>query len=281
MLVLGIGNSAMRHRRRDLAVVEHDLPGHAPRRLRDPQVLRRQPRDQLAPEWLISRLPLALAAPDVRAGRSRGEGPPRGLRAADAGPQARRGPPHGVVGPPTRASATGASRSSRTSSGSRATRVRFVDGSVEQIDRSSSAPGYRITLPVLRPRRDRPARGQRSQLYRRVVPPDLPGLYFIGLVQPLGAIMPMAELQSEWVADLLEGGATLPAPAEMTAEISREEQEMRERYVASEAPHDPGGFSPVHEAAGGRAAPRPLERERGPAAPTRARATHAVAIAHT
>ena len=70
-------------------------------------------------------------------------------------------------------------------------------------------------------------------LYRRVVPPERPGLYFIGLVQPLGAIMPVAELQSKWVADLLEGRAALPEEAEMRAEIEREEREMRERYVAS------------------------------------------------
>ena len=34
-------------------------------------------------------------------------------------------------------------------------------------------------------------------LYRRVVDPDHPGLYFVGLIQPLGAIMPLAELQAE------------------------------------------------------------------------------------
>ena len=45
--------------------------------------------------------------------------------------------------------------------------------------------------------------------------PDHPGLYFIGLVQPLGAIMPLAEAQAEWVADLLEGSAALPSCDEM------------------------------------------------------------------
>ena len=45
-----------------------------------------------------------------------------------------------------------------------------------------------------------------------MVHPELPGLYFIGLVQPLGAIMPIAEAQSEWIADMLEGKASLPGP---------------------------------------------------------------------
>ena len=50
-------------------------------------------------------------------------------------------------------------------------------------------------------------------LYRRVVSVEHPGLYFIGLIQPLGAIMPLAEAQAEWVADLLGGRGTLPAPS--------------------------------------------------------------------
>ena len=43
-----------------------------------------------------------------------------------------------------------------------------------------------------------------------MVSPEHPGLYFIGLLQPLGAIMPIAEAQSEWIADVLEGKVGLP-----------------------------------------------------------------------
>ena len=60
-----------------------------------------------------------------------------------------------------------------------------------------------------------------------------PGLYFIGFIQPLGAIMPLAEAQSEWVADLLGGRGTLPSPSEMRAEIAEAERRMRKRYIAS------------------------------------------------
>ena len=45
----------------------------------------------------------------------------------------------------------------------------------------------------------------RLPLYRRVVSVERPGLYFIGFIQPLGPIMPLAEAQCEWVADLLGG----------------------------------------------------------------------------
>ena len=70
-------------------------------------------------------------------------------------------------------------------------------------------------------------------LYRRVVHPDRPGLWFIGLIQPLGAIMPIAEAQSEWLADVLEGRAALPEPDEMKKAIERDDRRMRKRYVAS------------------------------------------------
>ena len=70
-------------------------------------------------------------------------------------------------------------------------------------------------------------------LYRRVVHPDHPGLYFIGLIQPLGAIMPLAEVQAEWVGDLVTGDAALPPVAEMRRQIASYDEKLRKRYVAS------------------------------------------------
>jgi hypothetical protein len=45
--------------------------------------------------------------------------------------------------------------------------------------------------------------------------------------------MPLAEAQAEWIADLLAGGATLPAAGEMKREISQEERRQAKRFVAS------------------------------------------------
>jgi dimethylaniline monooxygenase (N-oxide forming) len=61
----------------------------------------------------------------------------------------------------------------------------------------------------------------------------VPGLYFIGLVQPLGAIMPISERQSELAPDHLQGRYALPEPAEMDAEIDRHRKAVAKRYVAS------------------------------------------------
>jgi len=110
--------------------------------------------------------------------------------------------------------------------------VRFVDGSVEEIDLVVYCTGYKISFPFFAGELIS-ATENRLPLYRRVVSVEHPGLYFIGLIQPLGAIMPLAEAQAEWVGDLLDGSGTLPPPAQMRAEISAAEEKMKKRYVAS------------------------------------------------
>src|SRR5215472_3586756 len=108
-------------------------------------------------------------------------------------------------------------------------RVRFRDGSTEQVDVVIYCTGYKISFPFLRGSLIG-ARDGEIPLYRRVAAPALPGLYFIGLVQPIGAIMPVAEAQSQWVADLLEGRAALPPVPEMNREITRYRRAIARRY---------------------------------------------------
>ena len=110
--------------------------------------------------------------------------------------------------------------------------VRFVDGSEEEIDLVVYCTGYKITFPFFDESLISAADNQ-LPLYRRVASVEHPNLYFIGLIQPLGAIMPLAEAQAEWVADLLGGRGTLPSPNEMRTEIAEAEKKMKKRYVAS------------------------------------------------
>jgi thioredoxin reductase len=110
--------------------------------------------------------------------------------------------------------------------------VRFEDGSEEEIDLVVYCTGYRISFPFFADDL-LAAKDNRLQLYRRVVSVEHPGLYFIGFIQPLGAIMPLAEAQAEWVADVIGGRGTLPPRGEMEAEIGNSEAQMRKRYIAS------------------------------------------------
>jgi cation diffusion facilitator CzcD-associated flavoprotein CzcO len=110
--------------------------------------------------------------------------------------------------------------------------VRFVDGSEEEIDLVVYCTGYKMTFPFFDPAVFA-APDNRLPLYRRVASVERPGLYFVGFIQPLGPIMPLAEAQVEWVADLLGARATLPPAAEMRKEIETEEAKMKKRFVAS------------------------------------------------
>ena len=110
--------------------------------------------------------------------------------------------------------------------------VRFADGTEEEVDLVVYCTGYKVTFPFFAPEVFA-APENRLPLYRRVVSPERPGLYFIGFIQPLGPIMPLAEAQCEWIADLLAGRVPLPLPEEMRREIASEERKMQKRYVTS------------------------------------------------
>lgn len=110
--------------------------------------------------------------------------------------------------------------------------VVFTDGSREPVDVLVYCTGYRITFPFF----DDSivdAEDNRIGLYRRVASIEHPNLYFIGLIQPLGAIMPLAEAQSAWVADLVSGEGLLPGRSEMARDVAAEQAEMDRRYVNS------------------------------------------------
>ncbi len=118
-------------------------------------------------------------------------------------------------------------------------RVRFEDGTAEQIDVIVWCTGYKVTFPFFdedflsAPDNDLP-------LFRRVFKPGVDNLAFIGLLQPLGAIMPLAEAQGRWLAAYLRGEYQLPSRA---ADGGRHAARARDDVQALrrvQAPHDAG-----------------------------------------
>jgi len=143
--------------------------------------------------------------------------------------------------------------------------VEFTDGTREELDLIIYCTGYKITFPFF----DASvidATDNRVPLYRRVVHPRHDGLYFVGLLQPLGAIMPLAEAQSEWIADILERKTKLPSRERMWEVIRREDARMAKRYVASKRHTIQVDFLPYMRA---------IARERKGGALGRLRATRA------
>jgi hypothetical protein len=71
------------------------------------------------------------------------------------------------------------------------------------------------------------------ELFRRVFHPEFDDVFFVALLQPLGATMPLAEAQGQWIADYLKGEYALPPRPALLQDIEDETAAMRKRYVAS------------------------------------------------
>jgi dimethylaniline monooxygenase (N-oxide forming) len=110
--------------------------------------------------------------------------------------------------------------------------VAFADGTVERYDAVVYATGYRTSFPFLDPAVFAVRDGE-AALYRRMLPPDRPGLFFAGLVQPIGPTIPLAEIQARWLAAVLAGRIRLPDADAMRGEIARHRARIARRYVGS------------------------------------------------
>ena len=110
--------------------------------------------------------------------------------------------------------------------------VAFADGSVEDIDVIIWCTGYRITFPFF----DEgfiSAPGNDIALWKRTVDPRFANLFFIGLVQPLCAMMPIAEEQAKFAAHYFTGHYALPPVDLMNAERVEMHERSKSRYVST------------------------------------------------
>ncbi|XP_015682354.1 dimethylaniline monooxygenase [N-oxide-forming] 5 [Protobothrops mucrosquamatus] len=111
----------------------------------------------------------------------------------------------------------------------------FDDGSKEEdIDCVVLATGYSFSFPFLGDLMT--VVENQIPLYKFVFLPNLekPTLAIIGLVQPLGAIMPIAEMQARWATRVFKGLAQLPSTSEMISDITDKKISMAKRYVKSQ-----------------------------------------------
>ena len=75
--------------------------------------------------------------------------------------------------------------------------------------------------------------GNAMPLYQRVLTPELPNVFFIGFVQTVGSNIPLMEMQSEWVGDLITGACLLAPEPEIRRWIAADQAAMSRRYVRS------------------------------------------------
>ena len=110
--------------------------------------------------------------------------------------------------------------------------VRFVDGTEAHADLVVYCTGYKITFPFL-DENVVSVKDNELRLYRNMFHTEVPNLFFPGLVQPLGAIMPIAERQGNLIGEAVSGHYALPSKPAMDREIDHRRREIKKRYVAS------------------------------------------------
>ncbi|RIB10851.1 flavin monooxygenase-like protein [Gigaspora rosea] len=120
--------------------------------------------------------------------------------------------------------------------------IEFVDGTkVEKIDAVIYATGYQIEYPFLDrdivcdqevlKEFDEEYRENLVWLYKRMFPPKYPNIAFIGLVQLIGAIFPLSEMQARYVTSLIKGYIPQhPSIPEMHKEIRKHQKLFQKRY---------------------------------------------------
>jgi hypothetical protein len=110
--------------------------------------------------------------------------------------------------------------------------VVFTDGRRERVDAIVWCTGYNVTFPffapdvIAAPDNDLP-------LFKRIFHPQRRDVCFVGLFQPLGAIMPIAERQGELIARYLLGDYGLPDDATMRRVIEEDRAWVRRRFYGS------------------------------------------------
>jgi cation diffusion facilitator CzcD-associated flavoprotein CzcO len=116
-------------------------------------------------------------------------------------------------------------------------RVQFVDGTAADIDVVVHATGYEPATDFL-PEHARP---QADRLYQGIGHTDADNLFFVGLFEAHRALLPVAEDQAAWVADVLAGRISLPGrhmqreSAQRAAERRRRDFGDRREYMLDHA----------------------------------------------
>ena len=232
VLVVGMGNSAM-----DIAVeaswvgsavyLAARTPVHV-----IPKYVFGRPVDQIESAFAARTLPWKVRQKLTTAMLKVAVGDYDAVRAAAARARDAAGARDGQRRDPVAAGARRRSSRSRTWRGSRA---RWRSSRTGRAPRSTSSSTRRATgsRSPSSTRRVVDAPDNRISLYQRVFSLEHPDLAFVGLIQPLGAVMPLAEEQGRLIADWLAGRYALPARAEMEASVRAADAEIAARYVGS------------------------------------------------
>ncbi|KRB44440.1 NAD(P)/FAD-dependent oxidoreductase [Phenylobacterium sp. Root700] len=111
--------------------------------------------------------------------------------------------------------------------------VRFADGTVEDVDVIIFATGYDMRFPFFDDPALAPDADHRLPLFKRMMKPGVPNLFYMALAQPLPTLVNFAEQQAKLAAAYLAGLYQPPSPAEMAQIIVKDEATHLGHYYRS------------------------------------------------
>lgn len=109
--------------------------------------------------------------------------------------------------------------------------VTFADGSRSEFDKIIWATGYRLGAAFLNDVCADFADASQVPLYLKMMAPSVDGLFFVGLIQPIGCIWVLADLQAKLAAAEISGA--WKRPDDMAGLIAAEHRRDAKRYKAS------------------------------------------------
>ncbi len=109
------------------------------------------------------------------------------------------------------------------------TRVKYTGGAEEIVDVLIAATGYVTEFPFL-PQKVLDTGKDYLDLYMRVVPPDAPGLYFVGMINSDTPVNYASERQARFIASVEHERCVLPPADELRRRIAAKNDWIRQNY---------------------------------------------------
>eukprot|EP00117_Sycon_ciliatum_P025628 scpid36679/ scgid21233/ Dimethylaniline monooxygenase [N-oxide-forming] 5; Dimethylaniline oxidase 5; Hepatic flavin-containing monooxygenase 5 len=127
--------------------------------------------------------------------------------------------------------------------------VVFEDGSVVQLDAIIFSTGYLIRFPFLSKAISPVNDENHIRLHHFMInPKHSPTMVFIGFIQPVGALMPISELQARWAVQIFTGERGIPKPEELERRISSRLNELWKVFLRRPRHTTESLYSPIVEA---------------------------------
>ncbi|EJW71177.1 hypothetical protein WUBG_17915, partial [Wuchereria bancrofti] len=115
--------------------------------------------------------------------------------------------------------------------------VIFEDGTaVCNVDAVIFGTGYSFQFPIVEDGNLIPVTDNKVDLYLHIFPLQLSPkntLAVIGLIQPIGSIMPVSEMQSRFYCEVFAGHCKLPAIDKMKKDVERRRVQTEKRFLKS------------------------------------------------